>query len=88
VDVPLSPQLCLTEARWRNVSSGDINADLFDFNQSRVDQIQLLVNNESAALENLKNAIKSGDNSTIANASVAIRGPFSQLFSAYGTFPT
>jgi len=89
VDVPLiAATLPEAEARWRNVSGGNISADLFDFNQSKVDQIQSLINNESAAIENLKNAIRSGDNNTIANASVAIRGPFSQLFSAYGTFPS
>jgi|WetSurMetagenome_2_1015567.scaffolds.fasta_scaffold53637_3 hypothetical protein len=75
-------------ARWNAVKTADITADLYGFNQSQADKIQTLMNNETKALENLGNALKTANNTAIGNAAVAIKGPFSILFSAFGKFPS
>jgi hypothetical protein len=74
-------------AKWEDVQTADLNAELFDFNQTDVQRIRGMIDNETAALTNLENALKTGDNSTIGNASVAIKPPFSTLFAAFGKFP-
>jgi hypothetical protein len=73
---------------WDKVKSSEIDATLFNLNETQLAKIRSLINNETTALDTLGNALKTNDNASIGNASIAIKGPFSILFSAFGKFPS
>ncbi|MDD1718954.1 MAG: hypothetical protein LUQ25_02740 [Methanoregulaceae archaeon] len=72
---------------WNAVKGAEIDAALFDLNETQAAKIRTLINNETAALDTLGTALKTNDSALIGNVSVAIKGPFSTLFSAFGKFP-
>lgn len=73
--------------KWNAVKSGKIDATLYGFTPDKLAQIQSLMANQTRALDNLGAALDSGNTTTIGTAAVAIKGPFSILFSSFGKFP-
>jgi hypothetical protein len=74
-------------AKWDKVKTGTIDPTLYGFTPEKLAQIQGLMANETRALDNLGAALDSGNTTTIESTAVAIKGPFSILFSAFGKFP-
>jgi hypothetical protein len=74
-------------AKWEAVKTGTIDATLYGFTLDKLAQIEILKANQTRALNNLKTALDSGNTTTIGTTAVAIKGPFSILFSSFGKFP-
>jgi hypothetical protein len=74
-------------AKWNAVKAGKIDATLYGLTPDKQAQIQILMANQTRALDNLKTALDSGNTTTIGTTAVAIKGPFSILFSSFGKFP-
>lgn len=74
-------------AKWDTVRTGTIDATLYGFTPEKMAQVQALEANETRALDNLGAALEAGNTTTIGTTAVAIKGPFSVLFSSFGKFP-
>jgi hypothetical protein len=74
-------------AKWSAVKTGTIDATLYGFTPDKMAQIQILMANQTRALDNLGAALDSGNTTMIGTSAVAIKGPFSILFSSFGKFP-
>jgi len=74
-------------AKWNAVKSGTIDTTLYGFTPDQLQKTRVLIANQTAAMDKLGAALDSGNTSTIGTTAVAIKGPFSILFSSFGKFP-
>jgi hypothetical protein len=74
-------------AQWNVVKTGKIDATLYGLTPDKMAQLQSHMANQTRAMDNLRAAPDSGNTTTIGKTAVAIKGPFSILFSSFGKFP-
>ena len=74
-------------SKWDAVKTATIDATLFGFTPDQEQKTRILIANQTLALEKLGTALNSGNTTAIGTAAVAIKGPFSTLFSSFGKFP-
>jgi hypothetical protein len=73
--------------RWKMVEAQQLNRERFKFNEERVRQLNVHMQDEFEALESAEAAARSGDSTAALQAMVAIKAPFARAFMLFGDFP-
>lgn len=74
------------ESRWNSVRTASFVGTEYGIDAAGMSRIRQFIQQESAAIETLKQALDSGDENRIIQAAVAIKPPFARLFKSFGEF--
>lgn len=71
-------------ALWRGIERQPIDAVAYGLSAAREAQLRKSLDDETAALSRLSDALRGSDNAQVLKAAAAIKPPFSRAFTAFG----
>ncbi|MDB4443969.1 hypothetical protein N9174_01340 [bacterium] len=82
----LKETLAEAEKVWTTVKSADFDPSVYGFNDQKMAKMKKLLKLESDALNNLKQALESGDKAAVIKAAKGIKPNYAKLYKLFGNF--
>jgi len=82
----IQQQLGIATILWQMVITTPVEKKLYGFSAQKIKQIELLIQEEKAALMQLQGALESGANEKIISAALGVKPAFAQQFKLFGDF--
>ena len=69
---------------WRGIEGQPVDATQYGLSPARAAQLRKAIDEESAALARLSDALRGDDKASVLKAAVAIKSPYARAFTAFG----